>query len=149
MGSRKSLLKESWGCHLQLAFSHSSRCSGSCSKLVSFPLSCVGMSPLEKCVEVTHSWLPYGLKHFFLLLLDARPLPHGTEVPLLAPSFLFLFSFCHGVGECSSTRQASALPLSSILHPGFLDSKFVTVLSLFCPAIPEGGVGECVCELAQ
>lgn len=94
MGSLKSLLKASWGCHLQLAFSHSSRCSGSCSKLVSFPLSCVGMSPLEKCVEVTHSWLPYGLKHFFFYYcLTPAPSPMALKFLFWPPAFSSFFLF--------------------------------------------------------
>lgn len=64
--SVKSLIKEAWRCHLQPALSYLSRCRNSCSKSVSFPVSCVGMSLLKKCVEMTHSWLPYGLKYFLL-----------------------------------------------------------------------------------
>lgn len=142
--SVKSLVKETWRCHLQPTLPYLSRCRNSCSKSVSFPVSCVGLSPLKKCVEMTHSWLPYGRKHF-LLPLDT---PSPIAVPLLTLRFS---SFSHAVGNgmkaLAHTRQA--LHCSTVFSSLEFWHSVCHTVSLFCLVVTEGGAGEGVCELAQ
>lgn len=138
--SVKSLVKEAWRCHLQPALPCLSRCRHSCSKSVSFSVSCVGMSPLRKCVEMTHSWLPYGLKHFYY------PSPISVQCLFWPSDFLLLVLLEWSEG--SSTCQASALLLGYVLVPGFLTCSLShCLLILSCVSVSWLGDFVWFCEM--